>query len=119
MATKHGQRLTDEETEELLAYKNAGVQPPEKFDNVVFDNASRGDSFYRWKTAEEEKKGEERAKAQAAAVDRQAKMAEKIRKDAMERGIPVVPERPVDTEQGRQVAGQTSPRDAATATAAR
>lgn len=112
MASQKGQRLSAEETEEYLAYKNAGIHLPDKFNKVVFDNASRGDSFYRYPTEEEEKADAERTEVERTASARQTKLDEKVRKEAQARGVPVVPERPADTEQGRQVAGQTSPREA-------
>jgi len=109
MAGKQGQRLTQAEVEEFQAYRSAGLAAPDKYDNVVLDNASRGDAFYRYKSADEEKADAEAAKAEVEAVAAQNKLFEKLRAEAAKRAAnPDVPAAPVD---GRPVAGATDGRN--------
>jgi len=99
MAGKNaGQRLSQDEVAEYLAYRNREAAPPAKYDGVVFDNATPGsEAFYRFATPEEERAGQEAAKAEAEARASAEKMNAKIDAELAKRGAsaePAVPAQP-------------------------
>jgi hypothetical protein len=109
MASRAGEWLSTEEVEELEAYRERGVAPPAKFDDVVLDNTHGGNvgAGYRFKTAGEKKAEEETAKAAAATADRRVRLLAKI--DAESTGANLVQENRVAVADvdaaGRTVSG--------------
>lgn len=93
MANKAGQRLNAEEVREVEAYREAGIALPEKYDRIVFDNASGVDAFYRYQTAEEEKTGQARTKAAADEVAARETLMAKVRGGAAAPNDQAVPAR--------------------------
>lgn len=95
-ASNAGQRLSDADAQRYVDHLNAGIPQPDEFDNVVFDNTTGG-AIYRYRTEAERKSASDAAAATAKAQADGAARVDRVRADAMKRGVavPAVPEPPV------------------------
>jgi DNA-directed RNA polymerase subunit L len=96
MAGKAGQRLSEEEVREFAAYHNAHLPQPEKFDGVVVENTTAQGPVYRYQTDEEAKANKAASEAARKEIDETAALNEKVRQEAIKRGVEVPPPPPPD-----------------------
>lgn len=73
-----GKRLTDEEVVELEVYKERGIAPPAKFDDVVFDATMQTGAHYRFKTQAEKDAERDAEKAATKAADVRRAVVDRI-----------------------------------------
>lgn len=102
---KHGQRLSRQEVEEIEAFREQGRALPDKYDRVVFDNATGADAFYRWMTADEERAADAYADRLASEQAAYRKRLEDARRFAPAGPLPPVPPVPGEVQ-------GTAPREA-------
>jgi hypothetical protein len=113
---KEGEWLSREKVEELEAYNERGVAPPDEFDDVIFDNTRGGNvgGGYRYKTAGEKKAEKTVADEAVATAERRAKLLEKVDKQAVGANVAEAARVPV---QDVDATGATVRTPAATTTA--
>ena len=77
---REGKFLSRDEVEELEVYKERGLAPPDKYDNVVYDATQIQGQGYRWKTDEEKSAEKSVADEAKATAERRAKIGAAIDK---------------------------------------
>lgn len=87
MARNAGQVLSEAEAREYLAYVNAGIVAPDRFEGVVIDATGPRGIVYRYQTAEEAKAAAEETKAATEATAEHERLRARVRGDAAKRGV--------------------------------